>query len=119
MRRFNARSASLWVLPSPSCRSATIRHQHRCCGQDDPLTTQASAVNEAPGLIREDLEVGRLSAELADRFRAVPPEVIEHSVREEFVRWSTVPVQDFVPIFVARAAGEAARADRLKGGETG
>jgi hypothetical protein len=67
------------------------------------VTAQVSAMNEAPGLIREDLEVGRLSAELADRFRGVPPEVIEHSVREEFVRWSAVPVHDFVPIFVARA----------------
>jgi hypothetical protein len=60
-------------------------------------------MNEALGLIREDLEIGRLSAELAHRFRGVPPEVIEHSVREEFVRWSAVPIHDFVPIFVERA----------------
>jgi hypothetical protein len=67
------------------------------------VTAQVSAVNEALGLIREDLEIGRLSAELADRFRGVAPELIEHSVREEFVHWSVVPVHDFVPIFVERA----------------
>ena len=43
-------------------------------------------MNEGLGLIREDLEIGRRSAELPERFRSVPPEVIEHSVREEFVR---------------------------------
>jgi hypothetical protein len=74
------------------------------------VTTQASAVNEGLGLLQEDLEIGRLSAELADRFRGVPPEVIEHSVREEFVRWSAVPVHDFVPIFVARALRRKLRA---------
>ena len=67
------------------------------------VTAHVSAMNEALGVIREDLEIGRLSAELSDRSRGVPPEVIEHSVREEFVRWSVVPVHDFVPIFVERA----------------
>jgi len=66
------------------------------------VTAQASAMNEGLGLIREDLEIGRWTAELAERFRSVPPEVIEHSVREEFVRWSAVPVHDIVPIFVER-----------------
>ncbi len=68
-----------------------------------PVTAEVSAVNEGLGLIREDLEIGRLSAELAERFRSVPHEVIESGVREEFLRWSAVPVHDFVPVFVARA----------------
>jgi hypothetical protein len=67
------------------------------------VTAEVTAVHLDSGLVREDLEIGRLSAELADRFQDVSPEVIEYGVREEFVRWSSVPVRDFVPIFVARA----------------
>ncbi len=55
------------------------------------------------GGVRDDLEVDRLTAELADKYRDISPEVIEHVVRAEFERWSHVPVHDFVPIFVARA----------------
>jgi hypothetical protein len=60
-------------------------------------------VIDGPERVREDLEVDRLSAELATRFEGVSPEVIEYGVRQEFGRWSAVPVQDFVPIFVERA----------------
>ena len=67
------------------------------------MTAEVRAVDDGPGLVRGGVEIGRLSAELADRFQGVSPEVIEYGVREEFVRWSAVPVQDFVPIFVARA----------------
>jgi hypothetical protein len=73
------------------------------------MTAEVSAVNDGPGLVREDLEVGRLSAELADRFHDVSPEAIEDEVRAEFVRWSAVPVQDFVPIFVERAMRQKLR----------
>ncbi len=59
-------------------------------------------MNDGPGLVREELEVDRLSAVLADRFRGMAPDMIEHRVREEFGRWSAVPVHDFVPIFVER-----------------
>jgi hypothetical protein len=52
--------------------------------------------------VRHEREVDRLSAELADRFH-VAREIIEDGVRAEFGRWSTVPVQDFVPIFVERS----------------
>jgi len=54
------------------------------------------------GGVREDLEVDRLTADLADRFRDISPDVIEYGVRAEFERWSGVPVHDFVPIFVER-----------------
>jgi hypothetical protein len=60
-------------------------------------------VNNGLGFVREDLEVDRLSAELANRFHDVSPDVIEYGVRLEFGRWSGVPVRDFVPIFVERA----------------
>ena len=51
--------------------------------------------------VRQDLEVDRLSADLADRFQ-IAREAVEDRVRAEFGRWSQVPVQDFVPIFVER-----------------
>jgi hypothetical protein len=58
--------------------------------------------DDSHGGVRDDLEIDRLTAELADRFRDVSPDVIEYGVRAEFDRWSSVPVHDFVPIFVAR-----------------
>jgi hypothetical protein len=61
------------------------------------------SVNDGQAPVREDLEVGRLSAELANKFHDVSPAVIESGVREEFSRWSAVPVRDFVSIFVERA----------------
>jgi hypothetical protein len=67
------------------------------------VTVEVSAVNDGPGLVREDLEIGRLSAELANRYQDVSPEAIEDEARAEFIRWSAAPVQDFVPIFVERA----------------
>ena len=51
--------------------------------------------------VRHDLEVDRLSADLADRFH-LAREAVEDRVRAEFLRWYQVPVQDFVPIFVER-----------------
>jgi hypothetical protein len=60
-------------------------------------------VSDGVELVREDLEVDRVSAELADKFQDVSPDVIEHGVRQEFGRWSAVPVRDFVPVFVERA----------------
>jgi hypothetical protein len=60
-------------------------------------------VSDGPERVREHLEVDRLSAQLADRYHDISPEVIEDGIREEFERWSAVPVRDFVPIFVERA----------------
>jgi hypothetical protein len=60
-------------------------------------------VKDGITLVREEFEADCLAADLADRFRDVPPEVIRCRVREEFDRWSAVPVRDFVPIFVERA----------------
>ena len=57
-------------------------------------------------LVREEFEADRLTADLVNRFRDVSPDVIECRVREEFDRWSGVPVRDFVPIFVERALRE-------------
>jgi hypothetical protein len=51
--------------------------------------------------VRHDHEVDRLSRELADRFH-IAREIVEDRVRAEFGRWSAVPVQDFVAIFVER-----------------
>ena len=51
--------------------------------------------------VRQELEVDRLSADLAARFH-MAHEIVEDRVRAEFGRWSQVPVQDFVPIFVER-----------------
>jgi hypothetical protein len=74
------------------------------------VNAEVSAVSDGPGLVREDLEIGRLSAELANRFHDVSPEAIEDEVRAEFVRWSAVPVHEFVPIFVERAMRQKLRA---------
>jgi hypothetical protein len=60
-------------------------------------------VTDAPTLVREAIEVDRLSAALANQFEDVSRDLIEEDVREEFDRWSDVPVRDFVPIFVERA----------------
>jgi hypothetical protein len=38
-----------------------------------------------------------------NKFQDFSLDVIESGVREEFSRWSAVPVRDFVPIFVERA----------------
>ena len=64
---------------------------------------------DAAATVRHDLEVDRLSAELAGRFTQLAPKAIEDGVHAEFDRRSASPVQDFVPIFVARrAAGRTA-----------
>jgi hypothetical protein len=60
-------------------------------------------VKDAATLVREEGEADRLTTDLVDRFRDVPPDVIECRVREEFDRWSAVAVRDFIPIFVERA----------------
>jgi hypothetical protein len=58
---------------------------------------------------RHDLEVERVSAELADDFQQLEPDAIEQDVRAKFGRWSQSPVQDFVPIFVTLAVREKLR----------
>ena len=60
-------------------------------------------MSDGPELVREDLEVGRVTAELANMFQDVSPDLIEYGVRNEFSRWSSARVRDFVPIFVERA----------------
>jgi hypothetical protein len=65
-------------------------------------------------LARDEFEVDRLSAALADTFRGVSVDEIESRVREEFARWSAVPVRDFIPIFVERALRRRLRAAALR-----
>jgi hypothetical protein len=67
-------------------------------------------VKDDAAAVRQDLEVDRLSSELADRFTQLPPAAIEDGVRAEFDRRSDSPVQDFVPIFVERALRAKLRA---------
>jgi hypothetical protein len=59
--------------------------------------------------VRHEIEVDRLSHELAHEFDQVAPAVIEHGVRAEFVSRSAAPVQDFVPIFVHGSLREKLR----------
>ena len=61
--------------------------------------------------IREELEVDRLTTELAIRFEGVAPPVIEQGLRDEFAKRADYPVQDFVPIFVERSVRGKLRAD--------
>ena len=71
-------------------------------------------------LVREEFEADRLTADLVNRFGDVSPDVIECRVREEFDRWSGVPVRDFVPIFVERALRGALASQRVvRGGGEG
>jgi hypothetical protein len=58
--------------------------------------------DRATEIVRKELEIERLSAELSDEFH-VSPEMLEAGLRSEFERRSTYPVQDFVPIFVERS----------------
>jgi hypothetical protein len=60
------------------------------------------AVSEDEVRVRNDLDADRLIVEMAGRFPDIPAERIEDGVRAEFGRWSTVPVREFVPIFVER-----------------
>ena len=52
--------------------------------------------------VHQEIEVDRLSGELAAKFHQFDPATIETVVRAEFSRRSARPVQDFVPIFVER-----------------
>ena len=50
---------------------------------------------------------------LADAFQGTSRDELESRVREEFTRWSAVPVRDFVPIFVERALRGRLRASAI------
>jgi hypothetical protein len=52
--------------------------------------------------VHHEIEIGRLSAVLADEFSAVEREAIEEAVRVEFERRANAPVTDFVALFVER-----------------
>jgi hypothetical protein len=62
-----------------------------------------AVVRDGATLVREEFDVDRLTAALANTFEGVSLEQIELHVRQEFARWSAVPVRDFVPIFIERA----------------
>ncbi len=61
-------------------------------------------------VVRAEFEVDRLTTALANMFQGVSLDEIEWRVREEFTRWSAVPVRDFIPIFVERALRGTLRA---------
>jgi hypothetical protein len=48
-------------------------------------------------------EIDRITTAYADRVQNVERDDVEHTVRAEFDRWSTVAIPDFVPIFVERS----------------
>jgi hypothetical protein len=52
--------------------------------------------------VYHEIEIGRLSAVLADEFSAVEREAIEEAVRVEFERRANARVTDFVSLFVER-----------------
>jgi hypothetical protein len=59
--------------------------------------------------VREQIEVDRLRAELAEEF-SVAPDVLEQGIRHEFATRADYPVQDFVPVFVERSLRHKLRA---------
>jgi len=73
---------------------------------EDPTSPSHNSIAENvpddAAQVRNELEVDRLSRELAERFQ-IARDLVESRVRDEFRRWSSVPIQDFVPIFVERA----------------
>ena len=58
--------------------------------------------------VRNETEVGRVTAELADQF-AVSPDTIEYAVRKAFDSRSKRPVPGLVPAFVERSIRRALR----------
>jgi hypothetical protein len=63
--------------------------------------------------VRNEVEIGRLSFQFADKYPQVPPEWVEDAVRAEFGRRTDLHVQDFVPIFVERNVRAQLRARDL------
>ena len=53
--------------------------------------------------VRQEIEVGRLRAELSAEFGSVAGDEIEQDIRAEFDRRATYPIQDFVAVFVERS----------------
>ena len=78
---------------------------------DQRLGVEASTLDthDETAPARSDADVERISAELVDGFDQVTADEIEQDVRAEFGRWSSSPVQDFVPIFVTRAVRQRLR----------
>jgi hypothetical protein len=62
--------------------------------------------------VREEIEIVRLSAALADEFGQLLPDTIEHAVRDAYQRRSAVSVKEFVPVFVERDVRRELRASK-------
>jgi hypothetical protein len=58
--------------------------------------------DRATEIVRKELEIERISAELSERYH-LSPEMLEAGVRAEFDRRVGYPIQEFVPIFVERS----------------
>jgi hypothetical protein len=67
--------------------------------------------DEAEHHVHQEIEIERLSAELAAEFRQVTPESIETAVRDEFERGAQARVKDFLPLFVERNVRRRLRAE--------
>ena len=61
------------------------------------------AIEDEAAHVRRQNEIDRLTAELADEFHDVSPELIDAAVRAEFTRREQRTLQDFVPIFAERS----------------
>ena len=79
----------------------TTLDDHTSSSSSSSSHSSAGVVGDDAAHIRNALEVDRLSRELAERFD-VARDFIESRVQVEFRRWSSAPIQDFVPIFVER-----------------
>jgi len=62
--------------------------------------------------VREEIEIERLSAALAEEYGQLAPDAIEHAVRGAFERRSAVAVKEFVPIFAERDVRRELRTSR-------
>src|SRR5262245_39740465 len=95
-------------------RSDLVRHAV-CGGQRRfwaaPGGVSVTVLDRESLHVRNEVEIGRLTAELSDRFGDVAPDTVEQAVRAAFSRRSDVPIQDFVPIFVERSIRRALRAE--------
>ena len=77
-------------------------------------------VRDDAARVRNDLDVDRLTGELADRFTNISADRIADRVRAEFGRWSTVPGTGLrTDLCRASHPQEAASRGRLRGGALG
>jgi len=67
-------------------------------------------MSHPPPHVKAALEVERIRADLLAEFGDVAGDAVDRTVRAEFARRASSPVQDFVPIFVERSTRRRLRA---------